>query len=88
MEAEMAAVTQNYKPNVMRIVFTKKRDALIERLMPRRCMVVSVGMIFAGIGIPALMAVKLLPFSLLLGFMGFALVAVGGVLALVYCGEI
>lgn len=84
----MAAVTQNYKPNVMRIVFTKKRDALIERLMPRRCMVVSVGMIFAGIGIPALMAVKLLPVSLLLGFMGFALVAVGGVLALVYCGEL
>lgn len=84
----MAAVTQNYKPNVMRIVFTKKRDALIERLMPRRCMVVSVGMILAGIGIPALMAFKLLPVSLVLGFVAFALVAVGGVLALVYCGEL
>jgi len=84
----MAAVTQNYKPNVMRIVFTKKRDAIIERLMPRRCMVVSIGMILAGIGIPALMAFKLLPVSLLLGFAGFALVAVGGVLALVYCGEL
>lgn len=84
----MAAVTQNYKPNVMRIVFTKKRDAIIERLMPRRCMVVSVGMILAGIGIPALMAFKLLPVSLVLGFVAFALVAVGGVLALVYCGEL
>ena len=84
----MAAVTQNYKPNVMRIVFTKKRDALIDRLMPRRCMVVSVGMILAGIGIPALMAFKLLPVSLLLGFVAFVLVAVGGVLALVYCGEL
>jgi len=88
MEAQMAAVTQNYKPNVMHIVFTKKRDALIERLMPRRCMVVSVGMILAGIGIPALMAFKLLPVSLVLGFVAFALVAVGGVLALVYCGEL
>jgi hypothetical protein len=56
--------------------------------MPRRCMVVSVGMILAGLGIPALMVFKLLPVSLLLGFAGFALVAVGGVLALVYCGEI
>ncbi len=84
----MAAVTQNYKPNVVRIVFTRKRDALIERLMPRRCMVVSVGMILAGIGVPALMAFKLLPVSLLLGFVAFVLVAVGGVLALVYCGEL
>ena len=84
----MAAVTENYRPNVMRIVFVKKRDVLIERLMPRRCMVVSVGMILAGIGIPALMAFKLLPVSLFLGFAGFALVAVGGVLALVYCGEL
>lgn len=84
----MATLTQNYKPNVMRIVFVKKRDALIDKLMPRRCMVVSVGMILAGIGIPALMAFKLLPVSLLLGFVGFGLVAVGGVLALVYCGEL
>ena len=84
----MAAVTQNYKPNVVHIVFVKKRDALIERLMPRRCMVVSVGMILAGIGIPALMAFKLLPVSLVLGFAGFGPVAVGGVLALVYCGEL
>jgi len=84
----MATLTHDYKPNVMRIVFIKKRDAIIERLMPRRCMVVSVGMIVAGLGIPALMAFKLLPLSLLLGFVGFALAAVGGVLALVYCGEL
>jgi len=88
MEAQMAAVTQNYKPNVVRIVFAKRRDALVERLMPRRCMVVSVGMILAGIGVPALMAFKLLPVSLLLGFVAFVLVAVGGVLTLVYCGEL
>ncbi|HEY5731948.1 MAG TPA: hypothetical protein VIS72_18015 [Anaerolineales bacterium] len=84
----MATLTQNYRPNVLRIAFARKRDALIERLMPRRCMVVSVGMIVAGIGIPALMAFDLLPISLLLGFVGFALAAVGGVLALVYCGEL
>ena len=84
----MATLTQHYKPNAVHIVFARKRDDLIEKLMPRRCMVVSVGLILAGIGIPALMVFKLLPVSLFLGFVGFALMAVGGVLALVYCGEI
>ena len=84
----MAILTQHYKPNAMRIVLVRKRDALIEKLMPRRCTVVSVGLILAGIGIPALMFFKLLPVSLFLGFVSLALMAVGGVLALVYCGEL
>jgi len=84
----MATITQNYKPNLMYVIFVQKRDDLIEKLTPRRHMVISVGMILAGIGIPALMIFKLLPASLLLGFAGVALIAVGGVLALVCCGEI
>lgn len=84
----MTTLTQNYRSNTIRIAFVRKWDIFLEKLMPRRCMVVSVGMILAGLGIPALMVFKLLPVSLLLGFAGFALVAVGGVLALVYCGEI
>lgn len=88
MEVVMVTVTQNYRPATMRIVFVKKRDALVERLLPRRSTVISVGMILAGISIPALMAFKLLPATLLLGFVGLALVAVGGVLTLVYCGEL
>lgn len=84
----MATITQNYKPNALRVTLIHKRDDLIEKMMPRRNMVVSVGLILAGIAIPALMAFKLLPVSLLLGFAGLALVAVGGVLTLIYCGEI
>lgn len=84
----MVTLTQNYRPTTMRITLIRKRDALIERLLPRRSTVVSVGMILAGISIPALMAFNLLPVTLLLAFVGFALVAVGGVLTLVYCGEI
>jgi hypothetical protein len=38
--------------------------------------------------IPLLMVVQLLPISLFLGFVGFALVATGGVMALIFCGEI
>ena len=84
----MATLTRFYKPNTAHIAFIKKRDEFIENLLPRRCMVVSVGLILAGLGIPLLMAVHLLPVNFLLGFVGFALTVTGGVLALVFCGEI
>jgi hypothetical protein len=38
--------------------------------------------------IPALMALHLLPITFLLGFVGFSLVAIGSVMALIFCGEI
>jgi O-antigen/teichoic acid export membrane protein len=66
----------------------QKRDALLERLTPRRCMIIPVGMILAGAGIPALMVLRMIPANLLLSFAGFALIAIGSVLALVRCGEI
>lgn len=84
----MATLTQNYRPNVLRLVLTRKRDDLIEKLMPRRSTVVSVGLMLAGIGVEALMVFGLLPLSLLLGLAGLAMMGVGGVLALVFCGEI
>ena len=84
----MATLTQNYRPTALRITFVNKRDAFIERILPRRRTVVSTGMILAGMGIPALMAFKVLPLSLLLGFVGLALIGVGGALALFYSGEL
>lgn len=84
----MATLTHSYKPNTARIAFVKKRDEIIENLVPRRCMVVSAGLILAGLGIPLLMVVQLLPVNFLLGFAGFALAATGGVLAFVFCGEV
>jgi hypothetical protein len=48
----MATLTQVYIPNLARIAFTKKRDKFIEKLIPRRCMVVSVGLITTGMSIP------------------------------------
>ena len=84
----MATLTQSYKTHTVRMVFIRKFDNLLERLMPRPRMAVSVGMILAGMGIPVLMVFKFLPASLLLGFAGLALIAVGGVLALVCCGDI
>lgn len=88
MEALMATLTQSYRPTTVRIVFARKLDNFLEGLMPRRSMVISGGMIFAGLGIPALMVFKFLPLSMFLGFLGLALIAAGGILALVCYGEI
>jgi hypothetical protein len=84
----MTTLTQAFVPKMARIAFRKKRDELIEKLIPRPCMIVSVVLILAGFCIPALMTIELLQVSLLLDFLGFALVAIGGVLALIHIGEI
>jgi hypothetical protein len=84
----MATLTHNYKPNLALIALIKKRDEFIEKLIPRRCMLVSVGLILAGFSIPVLMLLQFIPATFLLGFVGFALAATGGVLALTLCGEI
>jgi hypothetical protein len=84
----MTTLFQTYKPVAMHIAFANKHDEFIERLRPRRCMVVSVGLILAGMSIPALMILQILPATLLLGFLTLALIATGGVLVLFYCGEI
>ena len=83
----MARLSYTYKPFLVRIGFFKISDVIPTRLLPRRCMLVSVGLVLAGLGIPLLIVLQLLPASLLLGFMGFALSSIGGVLALVFCGE-
>ncbi len=84
----MATLTRSYKPNPAYIALIKKCDQVIDHLVPRRCMVVSMGLILAGLSIPMLMLLQFLPAAFLLGFVGFALTATGGVLALTLCGEI
>lgn len=84
----MATLTKTYQPGTQRVALTWKWDEFIERLIPRRCMLVSVGLILAGLSIPALMLIHLLPASFFLGFVGFALAATGGVMALTFCSEI
>jgi hypothetical protein len=85
----MATLTQTYRqPYPLRLTIAKKVDSIIEALLPRRCMVASAILFLIGIGIPFLMVIGLLPANLLLGLLGFALTATGGVLALTLCGEI
>jgi len=84
----MTTLIQTYTPRLWHIAFIKKYEAIIERLIPRRCMVASIGLLLAGMGIPVLTLLGFFPVNLLLGFTGFALVATGGVLTLTRCGEI
>jgi len=84
----MATRTNTYKTSPALIALAKNRDEFIKKLVPRRCMVISVGLILAGMSIPMLMLLQFLPATFLLAFVGFALTATGGVLALTFCGEI
>lgn len=84
----MTTLFQPHKHNAIRVASVKILDKLIEMLMPRPCMMVSTGLILAGSSIPMLIAMQLLTCTVLVGFAGFALVAVGGVMALIFCGEI
>lgn len=84
----MATLTKTYQPKTLPVALSWKRDKFIEKLIPRRCMLVSVGLILAGLSIPALMLIHLLPATFFLCFVGFALAAAGGVLALIFCGEV
>jgi len=82
----MATITYAYKPNLARLVYVKTSNKLKIHI-PRRCMVISVGIILTGLSIPLLMLFELLPFMLGLCFAGLALTGIGSVLALIHCGE-
>lgn len=84
----MALLTHPLSLKRVYITFTFRRDKWIGKLIPRRCMVVSVGLILGGLSIPALMMLNFLPITPLLCIVSFALVATGGIMTLILCGEI
>jgi hypothetical protein len=84
----MAVRTQPYPLTLTHVTVVKQRSVVIRKHGPRRCMVVSVGLILSGVGVPFLMAIGLLPITLLLGLVGLGLTATGGLMALIFCGEI
>ncbi len=84
----MATQVRTRKRNSMRMVLYKGLDKLPENLGIRRCTLVSLGLILAGFSIPLLMTLHLLPVTFTLSFIGLVLVATGGVIRLVFCGEL
>ena len=79
---------KTYRPITLQNARVKESGNFIKQLIPRRCIAIAITMILAGLSVPALMAINILPITVLLGFAGFAHVAIGGVIALIFCGEI
>ncbi len=84
----MATLNQLCAPRMLRIASNHKIDEFIENQILRRCMVVSASLMLAGLGVPLLMAIGVLPANFLLGLLGLTLVTAGSILALKRCGEI
>ena len=84
----MDALTEISMLKTRRTAAIQERGRSIGRRWPRRCMVASVGAILAGLSVPALMLLHLLPTTFLLAFVGIALAESGGVSALIFCGEL
>jgi hypothetical protein len=85
----MAVVAQKPIIRLARVeAFVEKSERRVRRSSARPCMVVSVGLVLAGMGVVVLMVLGFLPLTFLMAFLGFALTAVGGVMALIFCGEI
>jgi hypothetical protein len=84
----MTTSIQTHGNNAIRIALLKESDTFIERHTPRRRLVVSIGLMLAGLSVPLLIAMQLLTFTISVGFVGFALAATGGVLTLIFWGEI
>jgi hypothetical protein len=66
----------------------RKRAGFIARHTPRPCMIVFIGSILAGLSIPVLMLLNIVPTTFAIGLIGFMLALAGGVLTLIFCGEI
>ncbi len=84
----MATLAKTYKPQLAPLGMTRKASMSIRFPRLRRCMVISVGLILAGMGVVGSMVLELLPVTFFTAFVGFGLTAVGGVCTLIFCGEI
>jgi len=84
----MALMTHPLRLKRVYITFTLRRNKWIAKHIPRRCMLVSVGLILAGLSIPALLILNFFPITQLLSIVSFALAATGGIMTLILCGEI
>ncbi len=64
--------------------FIAEHTKWLRSILPRPCMLISVGLLLAGLSIPFLMGLTILPSSLFLGFLGMASACIGSVLTLYY----
>lgn len=84
----MAKLSKSLKPELIPIILHRKINEMMANNLPRRCILISMSLCLAGICIPFLMTLHLLPVTLLINFVGYMLALFGGVMLLILYGDI
>ena len=84
----MAKLSKTFQPAMIPIILHRKSNELMANNMPRLCMLISTSLSLAAISIPVFMVLHLLPVTLVLTFVGYGLALCGGVMSLIFFGEI
>lgn len=84
----MATIIQSQNLLSVPDTFPKKLYDFKKFRRPRKCMLNSTSLILAGIGIPFLMVMGIIPGNLIVNFLGFGMVSIGSTSLLIKCGEI
>jgi hypothetical protein len=84
----MAALSKARLMTAFRVAVFHLLDRTLGQHIPRRCTVAAFGLMLGGLVIALLMAARVLPIILPLGFLALVLFATGGGLLLTRCGEI
>jgi hypothetical protein len=88
VDEHMATETIVYRSTNLSSLITKELllgwGKVIKSYLPRRCMVVSTGLLAGGLCIPFLMGFALIPATVLLGFIGLISTCTGIILTIYY----
>lgn len=84
----MTTQTLAYQPvlvhHTLAETFLIKCIKFVKSLIPPRRVILSLGLLLVGLGIPIFMLLELIPATLLMGFFGLAFITIGGLLTLFY----
>lgn len=84
----MTTQTMTLKPTLMISLFprelARKCIRFIRNHTPRRCMILTAGMLLVGLSIPYLIGFQFIPASLPLAFSGMGITSIGAILYLYY----
>ena len=83
----MATLNPGRALAAIRLPAVRHRNGSLRKLFPRRCMLFSTATLLAGFAVSLLMIVGVLPLNLLMCFVSWSLIAVGGELVLIFWGE-
>ena len=84
----MAVLAHTHKPTHLQIAASDLFARTFLKLHLRRCMAAALGAILSGLIVPFMAAIEIVPLNLPVFFICLVLTAIGGGLALFFCGEI